>query len=115
MGCGRDGVGADDEYVLVADFEAFELFQGGVEGAASGVDPVLKPGEGLIASLEGIGGGVGVPRAGAEELVPKGILDPGEAAKVPLAVDDLVEETSRLGGGGGVGGGGFVLWARCSF
>src|ERR1035441_4786003 len=109
MGCGRDGVGADDEYVLVADFEAFELFQSGVEGAASGVDPVLKPGEGLIASLEGIGAGVGVRRGGAEELVPQGILDPGEAAKVPLAVDRSEEHTSALGGGGRMAGVVFVL------
>ena len=40
MGCGRDGAGADDG-VLVAGFEAFELFQSGVEGATGGVDAVL--------------------------------------------------------------------------
>ena len=40
MGYGRDGLWADDG-VLVAGFEAFELFESGVEGAAGGVDPVL--------------------------------------------------------------------------
>jgi hypothetical protein len=41
VGCGRDGVGADDDSVLVAGFEAFELFQSGLEGAAVEFDPVL--------------------------------------------------------------------------
>src|ERR1035437_3110571 len=33
-GCGRDGAGADDDGVLVAGFEPFELFESGAEGAA---------------------------------------------------------------------------------
>ena len=41
LGYGRDGLGADDGGVLVAGFEAFELFESGVEGAAGGVDAVL--------------------------------------------------------------------------
>src|ERR1035438_10448874 len=108
MGCGRDGVGVDHEYVLVADFEAFELFQGGVESAASGVDPVLKAGERTVASLEGIGAAVGALWAGAVEIFPCATLDGGEAAKIPLAHDDLIEETSRLGGGGRMAGVVFV-------
>ena len=70
MGCGRDGVLADDDGVLVAGFEAFELSQSGVEGAAGGVDPVLQADERLVALAEGIGARVGVRRAGGEELVP---------------------------------------------
>jgi hypothetical protein len=41
LGYGRDGVGADDDGVLVAGFKEFELFESGAEGAAGGVDPVL--------------------------------------------------------------------------
>jgi len=36
-------------------FEAFHLFQRGVEGAAGGIDAVLEPAEGPVALLEGIG------------------------------------------------------------
>src|ERR1019366_8161107 len=84
--------------------EAFQLFQRGVEGAAGGVDAVLEPGEGLVALLEGIGASVEVLRAGSEELVPQGTLDAVEAAKVPFAHDDLVEEATRLGGSGRMAG-----------
>jgi hypothetical protein len=37
-------VGADQDDILVAGFEAFQLFQRGVEGAAGGVDAVLASG-----------------------------------------------------------------------
>jgi hypothetical protein len=52
LGYGRDRVGADQDDILVAGFEAFQLFQRGVEGAAGGVDAVLEPGERLVALLE---------------------------------------------------------------
>jgi hypothetical protein len=59
MGCGRVEVRADcalnQTGVLVAGFEAFELFESGVPGAAGGVDAVLEAGERLVASPEGIG------------------------------------------------------------
>jgi hypothetical protein len=107
MGCGRDGVGAHHDDVVVAGFEAFEFPQGGVEGTAGGVDAVLEPGERLVALLKGIGAG-GVGRAGGVEILPEGIFDPGEAAQVPLALDDLIEEASRLGGSGRMAGVVFV-------
>ena len=69
MGCGQDGGGADDD-VLVAGFEAFELFEGGVEGAAGGVDAVLQAGERPVALQEGIGAPVVALGAVAAELVP---------------------------------------------
>ena len=34
-------VGSDHDGIPIAGFEAFELFEGGVEGAASGVNAVL--------------------------------------------------------------------------
>jgi hypothetical protein len=52
LGYGRDRVGADQDDILVAGFEAFQLFQRGVEGAAGGVDAVLEPGERPVALLE---------------------------------------------------------------
>ena len=70
MGYGRDRNGVDQDDILVAGFEAFQLFQRGVEGAAGGVDAVLEPGERLVALLEGIGAPVEVLRAGSEELFP---------------------------------------------
>ena len=101
-------MGADQYDILVAGFEGFHLFQRGVEGAAGGVDAVLEPGERLVALLEGIGAPVEVPRAVSEELVPQGTLDRVEAAKVPFAHDDLVEEATRLGGSGRMAGVVFV-------
>jgi len=89
----RPGGGRQDD-ILVAGFEAFQLFQRGVEGAAGGVDAVLEPGEGVVALLDGIGARVEVLRAGSEELIPQGTLDRVEAAKVPFAHDDLVEEAN---------------------
>jgi hypothetical protein len=47
-------VGVDQDDILVAGFEAFQLFQRGVEGAAGGVDAVLEPGEGVVALLEAL-------------------------------------------------------------
>ena len=70
MGCGRDGVGNHQDDVVVAGFEAFELFESGVEGAAGGVDAVLQAGKGLVAFLECIGDRFEVLRTGVEELVP---------------------------------------------
>ena len=109
MGYGRDRIGVDQYDILVASFEAFQLFERGVEGAAGGVDAVLEPGEGVVALLDGIGARVEVLRAGSEEPVPQGTLDPVEAAKVPFAHDDLVEEATRLGGSGRMAGVVFVL------
>jgi hypothetical protein len=80
-----------------------------MEGAAGGVDAVLEPGERMVALLEGIGAPVEVLRAGSEELIPQGTLDRVEAAKVPFAHDDLVEEATRLGGSGRMAGVVFVL------
>ena len=101
------GVGAHQDDVVVAGFEAFEFPQGGVEGTAGGVNAVLEPGERLVALLKGIGAS-GVGRAGGVEILPEGIFDPGEAAQVPLALDDLIEEASRLGGSGRMAGVVFV-------
>jgi len=70
LGCGRDWGGTDEDDVLVAGFEAFELFESGVEGAAGGIDAVLPAGEGPVALPEGIGASFEVLRAGVEELVP---------------------------------------------
>ena len=70
MGCGRDWGGADEDDVLVAGFEAFELLESGVEGAAGGIDAVLQAGEGLVAFVECIGDCFEVLRTGVEELVP---------------------------------------------
>ena len=41
MGCGWVWLGGVDWGTQVAGFEAFELFQAGVEGAAGGIDAVL--------------------------------------------------------------------------
>jgi len=91
----------DQDDILVAGFEAFQLFQRGVEGAAGGVMRCWSREKRPVALLDGIGARVEVLRAGSEELVPQGTLDPVEAAKVPFAHDDLVEEATRLGGAGG--------------
>jgi len=46
-------VGPTKTDILVAGFEAFQLFQR-VWKRAGGVDAVLEPGEGLVALLDGI-------------------------------------------------------------
>jgi len=66
----------------VASFEAFQLFERVVEGAAGGVDAVLEPVKcGRLAGTD-IGARVEVLRAGSEEAHPhRAILDRDEAAK----------------------------------
>jgi hypothetical protein len=84
----------------VAGFEAFELLQTSVEGAAGGVDPLLKLGERAVAFLQSTGAGIDVVRAAVVVMVPERAVGIGEAAQVPLAEDDLIEEAARLGGSG---------------
>jgi len=45
-----------------------------------------------------------VLRAGSEELIHRASFDRDEAAKVPFAHDNLVEEATRLGGSGRMAG-----------
>jgi hypothetical protein len=73
-----------------------------VDGEAGCVEAVLEAGEGLIAVLEGLGGCVVRvrPPGFLGGVFPEVGIGAAEAAKGPLAEDEVVEEEARLGGRG---------------
>jgi hypothetical protein len=94
------------EYGFGLGFELPEVFEGAVDGEAGSVEAVLEAGERLIAVLEGLGGCVvvvGIVPAGflGGEFPEVGIRT-AEAAKGPLAEDEVVEEEASLRGSGAV-------------
>ena len=93
------GVFGDDDNFGVAGFEALEFLEGGMEGAAGGVDAGLETGEPGVAGADGMGDGVGpLLVAFAFQVVPKDGLGIVEAAELPFAEDELVEEAAGFGG-----------------
>jgi hypothetical protein len=83
--------------VLIAGFDALELLERGEEGAARGVDAVLEAIEDVVAAFQSGGGHLAFGRAGLRELVPEGIFGVPEAAHLPLAIDELIDEEAGLG------------------
>src|SRR5215469_12983163 len=94
FGCGGIRVLGDDDDIAIARFEALEFTKRILKGAERGIDAILDALEILVAKAEGLGSGLDVSRASAAELVPEGALRIGEAAKLPLTEDDLVEKAA---------------------
>ena len=88
----------------IPGFEFLEVFEGAVDGEAGSVEAVLEAGEGLIAVLEGLSGfEVGVrPVSFPGGEFPEVGIGAVEAAKGPLAKDEVVEKEASLRGSGAV-------------
>ena len=98
------GIGISPGHCGFGRFEVPEVFEGAVDGGAGSVEALLEAGERLIAGLEGLGGcviGVRPPGFLGGEFPEVGI-GTAEAAKGPLAEDEVVEEEASLRGSGAV-------------
>jgi hypothetical protein len=82
--------------------ELFEGVEGAFAGAAGGVHAVLESGEGVAMYGGGVPEGVLIGTVECVEILVLPRLGFGgtEAAEVPLAVDELVDEAAGFGGGG---------------